>query len=169
MIGDRHVFVVRHQRIVGAKVPPDVGGVKDRGEEIGEVADPHRQHELDLRERCEMARGVVAARRVAAQELRQAGAQRGPGRGPTLHQGVEMRRRAGGRRRRGGAVEERAARGDIENLLADGDADPRALAALAEHRIGQVLDREIAVRRIGAGDEAAQRGIVSFIELHRDT
>ena len=116
-----------------------------------------------------MPRDVVAPRRVAAQQVRQAGAQRGPGLRPTLHQGVEMRRRAGGRRRCGGAVEEARARGDIENLLADGDADPRALAALAEHAVGQVLDRKIAVRRIGAGDEAAQRGIVSFVELHRDT
>ena len=169
MIGDRDVFVVGHQRIVGAKQPAGIGGVKDRGEEIGEVADPHRQQQFDFGERREMPRDVLALRGIAAQQPRQAGPQRGPGLRTALHQRVEVRRRAGGRRGRGGAVEKAAARRDVENLVADGDADPRGLAALPEHRIGQVLDREIAVRRIGARNEAAQRGIVSFVEVHCDT
>ena len=43
MIGDRHVLVVRQQRIVGPQHPPGIGGMVDAGEEIGEVADPRRQ------------------------------------------------------------------------------------------------------------------------------
>ena len=39
VIGDRHVFVVRHQRIVRPKHAPGIAGVEDRSEEIGEVAD----------------------------------------------------------------------------------------------------------------------------------
>ena len=62
-------------------------------------------------------------------------------------------------------------RRDVENLGADGDADPRRriVTAPPEHGIGQVLDREIAVRRVGARHEAAQGGIVGFVEVHRDT
>ncbi len=169
MIGDRHIFVVRHQRIVGAEQPSGIRRVKDRGEEIGEVADPHRQHELDLRERRELPCDVVTPRRIVPQQARQAGPQRGPGLRPALHQRVEVRRRAGGRCSRGGAVEEAGARRDVEDLVTDGDADARVLARLSEYRIGQVLDREVAIRRIGARHEAAQCGIVSFIEVHRDT
>ena len=51
VIGDRHIFVVRHQRIVGAEHPPRVGGVEDRGEEIGEIADRHWQLDFGLRHR----------------------------------------------------------------------------------------------------------------------
>ena len=54
MIGDRHIFVVRHQRIVGPEHPPGIGGVKDRGEEIGEVADRHWQPDFRLRHRREL-------------------------------------------------------------------------------------------------------------------
>ena len=101
MIGDRHVFVVRHQRIVGTEHPAGIGGVEDRGEEVGEVADPHRHDQLDLRDRGEMPRdaarawrhrcaaGATAPRRSAAQAVRSA-----------LHQRVEVRRRAGGGRLR---------------------------------------------------------------------
>jgi hypothetical protein len=80
-----------------------------------------------------------------------------------------VRRRAGGRRSRGTAVEQAARRRDIENLRADGDADPWVLAAPAEHGIGEVLNREVAIRRIGARNEAAQRRIVGFVEVHRGT
>ena len=61
VIGDRHIFVVRHQRIVGAEHAPGIAGVKDRGEEIGEVADDHRQPHLRLRHRRQMlAQPLVA-------------------------------------------------------------------------------------------------------------
>ena len=46
MIGDRHVFVVRQQRIVGAKRAAGIGGVKDRSIKIGEVADRDRQQQF---------------------------------------------------------------------------------------------------------------------------
>ncbi len=39
VIGDRHVLVVRQQRLVGAEQPPGIGGVMDAGVEIGVVAD----------------------------------------------------------------------------------------------------------------------------------
>ena len=57
-------------------------------------------------------------------------------------------------------------RGHIENGTADGNADPRRAGgrAPAERRIGQVLYREIAVRRIGARNETAQGRIVRVVE-----
>ena len=49
MIANRHPFVVRQERIVGTKEAPDIRRVKDRGVEIGEVADVRRQQQLSLR------------------------------------------------------------------------------------------------------------------------
>ncbi len=172
MIGDRHVFVVGHQRIVGPEQPARIGGVKDRGEEIGEVADPDRKQQFGIFDRRQVGLDRRAPlRRSRAQQPRQFGAQRGPGRGATLHQRVEMRRRAGGRGARGHAVHEIGDRRDVENFRADGDADAwrRIVPAPPEHRIGQILDREIAVRHIGARDEAAQSGIMGFVQCHCHT
>ena len=68
VIGDRHVFVVRHQRIVGPKHPSRVGGMKDRGEEIGEVADLDRHHQLGHRHRREVLFDLGAMRYLISRE-----------------------------------------------------------------------------------------------------
>jgi hypothetical protein len=68
----------------------------------------------------------------------------------------------------GGAVEEIRDRRDIQNLFSNGDANPRSAgrAAATERPIGKILNRKIAVRRIGAGDKAFQRRVVSLIDCH---
>src|SRR5262249_19434295 len=49
VITDRHVFVVRQQRIVGSKELARIGGVVNAGEEIGVVADRGRKLEAAIR------------------------------------------------------------------------------------------------------------------------
>jgi len=51
--------------------------------------------------------------------------QRRPGLRPERHDEIEERRPTGARRFGGKALERGAGRGDIENLVADRDADPR--------------------------------------------
>jgi hypothetical protein len=164
------VFVIRQQRIVGAEQPAGIGGVENRGEEIREVADLHRDEELRRGDRGKMTFDTgPAVGRACMEELRQSGTQRRRGRRPKLHQGIEM----GCRTRRGGTrcgrVHEIADRRDIQNGVPDGDTDPwrAGRAARPECPVGQVLDREIAIRRVGAGDEALQGRIVGFVDGHR--
>ena len=169
MIGDRNVFIVRQQRIVGAEHPPGIGGVEDRGEEIGEIADLHRQREFRRRDRGQMVGDTLLRVNIgAAQELRQSGPQRRPGGRTERDEIVEMRDPAGGGSVPGRAVEQVGSRSDIEDLVPDGHPDMRSAggAAAPERRIREVLDREIAAGHIGGGDEAFQRGIVGVIGGH---
>ena len=67
----------------------------------------------------------------------------------------------------GSAAKQRAGRRNVENLVADRDADAKLCAwcrRRAVNAIGQVLDREIAVRCIGALDKAAAGWIVGLVE-----
>ena len=119
MIGDRHVLVVRHQRIVGPEDAAGVGRVMDRAEEIGVVADRGRQHELGVGDRrrdaarrsraarslrcraCPTARAASALRRLVAE--RQQRIERGAAgrRGRRRGRAREERRRDGRRQDRG--------------------------------------------------------------------
>ena len=54
VIGDRHVFVVRHQRIVRPEHAPGIAGVENRGKEVGEIGDARPAAHLGLRHRREM-------------------------------------------------------------------------------------------------------------------
>ena len=60
MIGDRNVFVVRQQWIVGAEHAARIGGVKNRGEEIGKIADLRRHRKLCFAKRRQMALDAAA-------------------------------------------------------------------------------------------------------------
>ena len=62
VIGDRHVFVVRQQRIVRPERAAGIGGVEDRSVKIGEVADRDRQQQLGLRHRREMPAQALSPR-----------------------------------------------------------------------------------------------------------
>src|SRR5580700_9079755 len=164
VIGDRHVFVIRHQRIVRTEHAAGIAGVKNRGEKIGEVAERHRQPDLRLRHRGEMLADVFIAV-LGAQGARQAEPQSRPSLRPERHDEIEERRRAGARRVGGKAFERGAGRRDIENLVADRDADPRRhCRGRAENAERQVLDREFALRCVGAFDPAAPGRIVGFVE-----
>ena len=104
VIGDRHIFVVRHQRIVRPEHAAGIAGVENRGEKIGEIAERHRQPDLRLRHRGEMLADVFVAV-LGAQGARQAKPQRRPGLRPERHDEVEERRRAGACRFGGEAFE----------------------------------------------------------------
>ncbi len=93
VIGDRHVFVVRQQRIVGAEGATGIGGVKDRRIKIGEVADRDRQQHFGLRHRGQMpAQALVAA--FGAESARQGKPQRRPRLRAERHQRIQVRRGA---------------------------------------------------------------------------
>ena len=66
MIADRDPLVVRQQRAVGPEHRADVGGVKDRGVEVGVVPDGRRQLHPDFAERREqpVVQGAVAGQRA---------------------------------------------------------------------------------------------------------
>src|SRR5579863_5467551 len=65
----------------------------------------------------------------------------------------------------GGFAQQGCRRSDVEDLVADRHADPRGfLPGGAEHAKWQVLDGEVAARRVGAVDEAAPGRIVGFVE-----
>jgi len=74
---------------------------------------------------------------------------------------------AGARHLAGRAAEQRTGRRHVKNLVADRDADAKLCAwcrRRAVNAIGQVLDREIAVRCIGALDKTAAGWIVGLVE-----
>jgi hypothetical protein len=167
VIGDRNVFVVRHQRIVRPEHAAGIAGVKDRGEEIGEVAERHRQLELGLRHRDEMLADAGAVRVLGAQGARQAEAQVRPGPRADLHQHIDEWRGTGARRLGARAAERRSRRRDVEDLVADRDADARLRCgrrSRAKHAIRQVLNGKVAIGRIGAVDKTVPRRIVGLVE-----
>lgn len=172
MIRDRNVFVVRQQWIVGAEHAARIGGVKNRGEEIGKIADLRRHRELCFAKRRQMARDAAAPlgrAALVAQQARQPKTQGPPSAGPAFHQRIEIGRRAG----RGGmpgpvAVHQVGDGRNVEHNVADRNPDPRRRAAAAppEHPIGEILDREIAIGCVGGGEKASKRRIVSFVNNH---
>jgi hypothetical protein len=142
--------------------------VVDAGEEVGVVADGAGQVHLrlGLRQQAQLEEGRLIA--AVGQRQRQRAAQRAPhGRG-ARHQRPQVARR----QRREQFVDARAPRAlrarqlQVEHLVADGHADAQrfVLPRAAEGAKGQVLHREVAVRRVGRFDPAAQRGVVCVIE-----
>ena len=153
VIGDRHVFVVRVQRVVRVAAAPAIRGVVDAGEKIGEVADRRRQVQpaiggavqQPVGERLGPAAGpsVASSAKTCRRKARR-------GSGAERHQRVQRAARGG----RGGALRlareqpgiERGAQ--VEDHVADRDAAARAFvghgaAARAEHAERQVLQREL--------------------------
>jgi hypothetical protein len=164
VIGDGHVFVVRHQRIVRPKHAAGVGRVEDRGEEVGEVADDCRQADLRLRHGSEMLTQALVAV-IGAQGARERQAERGPGSRSERHEMIEPRRRAHSRCLRGNAVERRTGCRHVEDLVADRHAHPRRQSRpRAKDAERQILNREVGAGRVGAFDKTSARGIVGFVE-----
>ena len=65
------------------------------------------------------------------------------------------------------STEQRACRRHIEHLIADCDAETKRRVwrrCRAKQAIRQILDREIAIRRIGALDKTAAGWIVGLVE-----
>ena len=167
MIGNRHVFVVWHQRVVGAVQLAAIHRVTDAGEEIGIVADPGRQMQRTARGVVQQPRGDGRVRigRGAFQQFRYPPAQRAPRRGAGFQQRVQRSAGSGfgGVARQAGEQSVFQRHGDIEDGITDRHAAPRATMRRAEDAKGQVLNREIRMAVGGAHPAGAGR-VVGFVD-----
>ena len=127
VIGDRHVFVVRQQRIVRPKRAAGIGGVKDRGVEIGEVADRDRQDAVRPAPSASNAGRKLLSPRSALKLRDNASRSADHACGPSDISSLRCGAGAGFRRLGGRPAEGRGGRGDVEDLIADRDADARRL------------------------------------------
>ena len=162
VITDRHMLVVRQQRLIGAELLADGFGVMDAGIEIGVVADPRRQVQRAVDGVAQ--RAVDAAVGVGVQQCEQRPAQRAAWDRPQRQQRVKRRadRGFGGAQRVALEQVERGA--EIDDLVAD--RDPAAWrAAVGENAERQVLQRKLGMP-IGAGDTAGGGGGVGLVEDH---
>ena len=177
VIGDRHVFVVRQQRIVGPERAAGIGGVEDRGEEVGEVADPHRQQQVrpaPSASRCRRRLLLAMRRRSAARDKASRKADQACG--PSAISGLRCGAAHAARPPRRAPANDATPRGDVEDLVADRDADARDRARRRpKHAERQVLDREIAVRArsrsrqsFGARDRVSRSAGLSFDQPRQD-
>ena len=128
MVSDRQIFVIRQQRIVRAKELAGVGRVLDAGEEVGVIADCARKLEPAIRGAVKEARtqrfdpGALAA--IGIENLADAPAQRDARLAAEREQRVERPAGSGlgGARRQAFEQAEFERRGEIEDLIADGDS-----------------------------------------------
>ena len=171
MITNRNVFVIRQQRVVGPEQLSNVGGVKDRGVEIGVVADDGWEKHFDFGLPPEMTRsgfpigigGILAQGRMnpTAQGTARAGSQR--------HQRVERVRCARSGREfdtLGGEQTLTLHPAKIQNAIADSYSYTwlAACATLAKNAERQILNGKISVRDIGRLNPTLHRRIVSLVE-----
>ena len=164
VIGDRHIFVVGQHRIVRPERAPGIGGVKQRGEEIGEIGNGDRHLDFGLRHRRQICPQTSVTVR-GAEPARKREPQRGPRARPKRHQTIESRRGARSCRLGGKAVERGGRRRQIEDLIADRNADARArVRRRPKDAERQILHREFAVGRVCALHPAAPRRVVRFVE-----
>ena len=120
----------------------------NRRVEVAEIADVRRKRMLGVILCNETAEQSVCAGRILSQDLRQRETQCRPRRRSHRHEGIERRCGAGGRRTRRRARKNPRGlrRTDVEDLIADRDADAErfVLPFASEHAERQVLDRKIA-------------------------
>ena len=69
MVADRHIFIVRQQRIVGAELLADIGRVMNADVEVGVVADEAGHVEADLGLADQLRLDIVAVAFVGQQLL----------------------------------------------------------------------------------------------------
>ncbi|MCY1364451.1 hypothetical protein D3C81_1645350 [compost metagenome] len=162
VIADGDFQPVRQQRVVRvAEHAADIGGVFLRRIEVGVAGDVDRQVQRrggHRHQRLVAQRGVVAQRCVfAGQQRGQALAGLGPGRLAQRDEAVQGRAGEGALccgGQQAGVIE----RGQVGDLVADGNADARRLAFDGEHAVGQVLQREVGLAVVGAVDPAGLGG-----------
>ncbi len=171
MVTDRHVFVVRHQRIVGPEQLARIGGVIDAGEEVGVVADRCRHFQAAVGGAVQQPGpggfSAGAVRAIGIEQLADTAAQGharfGTEREQRIERGTGRGLRGGGRCAGEQAEFDRG--GEIENLVADRDAAARRAALRAEYAKRQVLDREVGmlVRRSDPAAPARRMGFVDHV------
>ena len=160
MIADRDIFIVGQQRLVGAELKPDIGGVVNPDVKVGVVADRARQMHcrLDRGEQMRLGRGALG---LARQQVRQQATHCARLVGAVPEPGIERRLAQRGQP----AVVEQPGLGEpanIDDALADRHPDTWASPERREDPERQVLDRIERVA-VGAGDPAYALWIVGFV------
>jgi hypothetical protein len=162
VIADRHVFVIRQQRIVGAEQLTRIGGVVDAGEKVGVVADRRRKLEAAIVGAVNEARpqrfdlGAIPA--IGVENVAEAAAERNARLAAEREQRVEGRAASGLGGPPGEPIEQAELErgGEVEDLVPDRDAAAGSAFRRREYAQRQVLDRKVGVL-IGRGDPAAPR------------
>jgi hypothetical protein len=168
VIGDRQIFVVWRQGIIGPKQPSGIGGVEDRSKEVGEIAKYDRHPHFGMGHRRQVGTQSRAAGGFDGKFARQSKPQSRPRRRTHRHQRVEKGRAASLRRRSGWSLEQAGRRGHIDDLVTDRHADPRLRSRPeTEDAEREILNRKIGSGQIGALDKTAPRRIVGFVEHNR--
>ena len=163
VVADRDVQPVGWQRVVrAAEHRSDVERVLAARIEVGVLGDRERQLEPDVAPRNDRAvaeGGVALESRVAArcQQLGESRPDGGPGSRPEGHEIVQRRPSKDGRGPSGIEHTLRFEHGQIEDRVANRRAAPRSLRSPTERAVGQILNREVAVRLVGLIQPALQR------------
>ena len=149
MIADRHVFVVRQQRIIRTEQLAGIGRVVNAGKEIGVVADRRGQLEAARIGAVNEARAqrlvTAAVRSIGIEYLAKPTPQRKPRVAPKRKYRIQLRAGRGPRGVGSETVEqsEFERRGEIKDVVPDGDAATGRAAGWREHAEREVLDREV--------------------------
>src|SRR5580700_11309569 len=176
VITNGNVFVIRQQRIVGAKQLSYIGGVEDRGVEVGVVADHRRQKHINLSLTDEMtgSNPPIGVRRVLAQDRMNLPSQGTPRTGSQRHQRLERARSARAGRESdtlGGNETFTLHSAEIENAVADCHSYARFAARTAppKNSEGQILKRKIRAGDVRGLNPTLHRRIVSLVQdgFHR--
>ena len=161
VVSDRHVFVIRQERVVGSELTPDVQGVMYPDVKIGVVADPRGQVQGALvRPVQHGAQGLRVI--VLAEEGAKVEAKLAPGGGQKAEQAVQRLALQHGRRKVGQDARFRRSV-KVEDVVADGRPRPRPPAGGAENAQWQILDGEVRMR-VRALDPAGSRRVVRFVD-----
>jgi hypothetical protein len=169
VVGDRDIFVVRHQRIFRPADGARGVRVVDAGEEIGEVADPNRQVQPAtggvMRKPAGNGADFPRIGSVGIQDVADPPTQRLPRGGTGFQQRVQVApaRRLGRLARGTGEQACFQGRADVEDLIADRDAAACRTALEAEHAERQVLDGKHRMA-VGGRDPTGPAGGMSIVD-----
>ena len=148
VISNRYPFIIRRERLAGAKQAADVGGVIDGSEEIGVIGNIARQQRIDFGSRQD----APAPRRANTS--------------PIFHLNGGAGQCARARDIAITAMREGMARAwrRVQHHVADSDAHSDSLLTMfSKTGVGEILNREIVVGTIGGFHPTREVGIVSCI------
>src|SRR5208282_1812924 len=162
---------IRQQRIIGAKKLPDIRGMKDRGIEIGVVANRRGQKHLDISLRDQMTLGglAVGGGRVLTQDCVETSAQSAPRTVPERHQWIECVECARiGRSLRDLVCKQVLALhpGEVKHAVSDRDSysRPGDCGAATKDAEGQILNGKIGAHNVGGFNPTLMVRIVGLVE-----
>ena len=167
MIADRHVLVVRQQRVVGPELLADIGRVMDADIEVGVVADRAPAGASQSEAACRQLSTSWALGSASAEQSdsrrRSARRRRSPRARSALSVSPELACRASARRPGDRLAHSARDRGSV----ADRRRRPLAPPSRAEDAERKVLDRKVGMA-VGTNSPNCASGIVCFVdEGHR--